>query len=482
MLKRESLTKNFAFQFLYQVIILVIPLILSPFLTRTLQETALGTYSYVNSIAYYFVVLANLGISRHGQRIIARNSDNEIELRKSFWSLFLLHIIISLTFTLIYFLYISIIVKEDTVIYIIETFYVLSALFDITWLFYGLENFKSVVIKNGAVKIIECALIFAVVRTPSDLWKYTLISAAGIFIGQFVMIPQAIRLVKPIKFTCADCKQHVKPLLVFSISVIAATLYTVFDKTLLGILATKDDVAFYEYSNRIISVPKTVVSVIGTVMYPRACKMAANGDMAGQKRYIRYSIFFTALIGLGSIFGLCAVSQLFSDIYFGPSFAPCGSVMIALSPLVYIIGIGEIVRTQYMLPNGMEKQFNICTIISAVINIALSAALIPVVGIYGAIIGTLSAELFGLVYQLILCRNFIKAKQIISNTTPFIVIGLVMFIIIKSVSLMMPDTVWGLLIELAIGASVYLILTVLYMCLWKKDLWFAIMAKLPINK
>lgn len=106
-MRKDSLSKNFIFQLIYQIIILVIPLILSPYLTRTLGKTALGTYTFVNSIAYYFVVIANLGISRHGQRIISTNSNDDKSLRRVFWSLFFLHILISLFVTLIYIVYIN---------------------------------------------------------------------------------------------------------------------------------------------------------------------------------------------------------------------------------------------------------------------------------------------------------------------------------------------------------------------------------------
>ena len=75
-MQKQSLSKNLIFQFLYQGLILVIPLIISPYLTRVLHETALGVYSYTNSIAYYFVLLAMLGISRHGQRIISKYSSD----------------------------------------------------------------------------------------------------------------------------------------------------------------------------------------------------------------------------------------------------------------------------------------------------------------------------------------------------------------------------------------------------------------------
>jgi len=478
MIRKQSLSKNFIFQLLYQSLIIVIPLILAPYLTRSLQDTSLGIYSYVNTFAYYFVILSNLGISKHGQRVIAQATDNEVKLRKTFWSLFSLHALISMIVMLIYITCIIVFVKQDIAIYYIEIMYVASALFDITWLFYGLENFKSVVIKNGVEKIVECILIFVFVRKPEDLSIYTIITASGILIGQFIMIPQAIRIIKPIRFTKEDLRVHLKPILVFSISAIATTLYTVFDKTLLGLLATKEDVAYYEYSNRIINVPKTVISVIGTVMYPRACRMAVDGDVDGQKKYINYSIFITAFIGLASIWGFFGISDLLSDVYFGESFYKCGSIMKWLSPLVFIIGIGEIIRTQYMLPNGMEKYFNVSVITSAIINIVLSMLAIPFIGIYGAIIGTVSAEIFGLAYQLYICKNYFDIKTIINNTIPFIIIGFIMFFIIKIISKRVAYNMIGLITEVIVGGIVFCVLTILYVVKYRGDIYSIIKKKI----
>ena len=164
MIKKQSISKNLFFQYIYQVLILVIPLILAPYLSRTLKETALGVFSYANSIASYFVALAMLGIARHGQRIISENSNDELQLRKSFWSLFAVHCIVSIISLIVYVSVVLLFIKSDRLVFIIETFYVASALFDITWLFYGLENFKSVVIKNAIVKIVECICIFLFVK------------------------------------------------------------------------------------------------------------------------------------------------------------------------------------------------------------------------------------------------------------------------------------------------------------------------------
>lgn len=476
-MKRQKLSSNFIYQFLYQGIMLIIPLILSPYLTRTLQETALGVYSYVDSIAYYFVLLAMLGIMRYGQRIISQESGNEIKLRKAFWSLFSIHIVFSVIAIILYVFFIKIFVTENIIIYYIEILYVVSALFDITWLFYGLENFRSVVIKNAIVRIVDLMLIFIFVHRPEDLWKYTLINVGGILAGQMVMLPQAISIVKPIKFSSSDVKKHIKPLFVFFISVVAASLYTVFGKTLLGIMTIKENVAFYEYSNKIINIPKSIIIIIGTVMFPRACKMASIGDMEGQKRYIKYSFYLTSFIGMGAIFGLLSVADSFVILYYGPAFDICGDIIKCLAPLIYIIGVGDIVRTQFMIPNAMDVQYSVCIVLNAIINIIISVVLIPVLGIYGAVLGTIAAEIFGLIYQMVVCKKYLRFKDILYSALPFGIIGLLMYIVLSAFVSSLSVSFVHLTFELMLGIAIYMFLSMLYIYIFKKEIWNLIIKK-----
>ena len=462
-IKAQSVKKNFIFQIAYQVVILVIPLIIAPYLTRTLGDTALGVYSYTYSIAYYFVLFAMLGITRHGQRIIAARRDNKEALGKAFWSLYFVHAIFSLVAIIAFLIFTNIFGGEHKNIYYIQTIYVASALFDITWLFYGLENFKSVVIKNLIIKIAECICIFCLVKSSSDLWIYTLIMSSSLCLGQIVMLPQAIRFVKPVKFSLTDIKEHFKPLFILFIAVVAATLYTVFDKTLLGLMSTKENVAYYEYSNKIITIPKTLISVICTVMFPRACASIAKGDMQSAQKYLNYSLHFTCFLGLGAIFGLLGIANLFAILYYGESFAVCGDVIIALSPNIFIIELGNIIRTQYMVPNHMDKHLSICYIINAILNLVLSIVLIPVLGIYGAVIGTLAAELCGIIFQLILCRKFLSIRNVLITMIPYTIFGAIMFGLIYVIRLYFNSSWWDLIFQVAIGGVTYCILSTIYL-------------------
>lgn len=468
MIKKDTIKKNFTLQLLYQAIILIIPLIQAPFLTRTIGDNALGVYTYVNSIAYYFVLLAMLGIERHGQRVIASSKD-EIELRKRFWSLLLVHIVFSIFSLIIYISIVPFIAGDDINIYWINIIYVTSALFNITFLFYGLEIFKNVVIKNLLCKIAEFVLILCFVRSADDLWIYTLITTMSLLVGNVILFPSAIKLVKPIRFSLKDCKMHLKPLLILSISVIASSLYTVFNKTLIGLFMEKSNVAYYEYANKIINIPKSFIAVIGTVFFPRSCAAFESNDKTALNKYSRISILLVSLISFSTIFGLLSVGDIFVEIYYGKDFIDSAFIMMGMTPLIFIIGLGDIIRNIFLIPMKKDTYYVICVVLNSLINLIISFGLISVIGVFGVVIGTICAELFGLIFQYIICRKELSFKLIIKNTVPYLIVGLLMFIIVYFVKINLPFTIWYLILEIIIGAFSFGILSLAYIFIFDKE-------------
>lgn len=467
-MKEQSVKSNLLFQGLYQFLILGVPLISSPYLTRTLGAEQLGIYTYTNSIAYYFVILATLGISRHGQRVIAAASHDKIRLRKTFWSLYLVHAFFSILALLCYVVFILFITIGNEIVFAIQGLYVLSALFDITWLFYGLENFRSVVIKNTVVKLLELICVFVFVHKPNDLYMYTFIMAGSILIGQFIMIPQMFKLIKPIRVKWGDCKQHIKPLLVLSISVIAVSLYTVFDKTLLGLMLDMSSVSYYEYANKIISVPKTLLGVITTVLFPKVCKLVENENDDTLKKFFDTSFFFTALLGVGFTFIVIGVSRTFAPLYFGTSFAMTGQVMIAMAPVIIIVSLGDLIRTQLMISKHKDGQFILCVVINSIVNIVLSVSLIQIIGIYGAVVGSVMAELCGLMLETWFCRKEINIKNTYLEVLPFLVGGVVALIPMMFIEKSTGISFVSFLAQGVIGCLVYCALCVIYMIKFRR--------------
>lgn len=462
LLRPDSAKKNFVFQIFYQVVILVLPLIVSPYLTRTMGSTSLGIYTYTYSIAYYFVAFAMLGINRHGQRIIAQRRGDMVSLRKTFWSLYCIHFIASLLALAAYLIYVFAICASDVKIALVQIIYVFSAALDITWLFYGLEKFRIVAVRNAIVKLLETACIFLFVKSPSDVGIYTLIMAASVCLGQLVMMPQVVAAIPPIRFSGADMKEHIRPLFTLFAAVIAVTLYTVIDKTLLGIMATKDDVAFYEYSDKIVKIPRTFIGVIGTVLFPRACRYAAEKDFKKLDQNFNYCLIVTCFIGFAACFGLSAVAETFAIVYYGEAFAICGDVMISMCPIILIIGFGETVRQSYIYPLKMDSTMVRILSVNAVTNLILSALLIPVMGIYGAVVGTIGAETVGLVAEMWVCRKHLSFKDFFATVIPFAVAGAIMYAGVKLVAHYIDGSIAALLVQVAVGAVIYCGLSFVY--------------------
>ena len=88
----NDLKKNFILNSAYQLLAVIVPVILTPYLTRTLGSEGLGSYSYYYSCAYYFSLFAMLGYSIYGNRSIARVSDDRWERTSVFWEIYLLQL------------------------------------------------------------------------------------------------------------------------------------------------------------------------------------------------------------------------------------------------------------------------------------------------------------------------------------------------------------------------------------------------------
>ena len=103
---------------------------------------------------------------------------------------------------------------DNVLIVVIQFLYVLSGAFDISWYYFGTEQFKITVTRNTIIKIATVILMFVFVHSPDDLWKYTLIMATGTFISQIYLwryIPKQVKL-KRVSF--AETKAHIKPIII----------------------------------------------------------------------------------------------------------------------------------------------------------------------------------------------------------------------------------------------------------------------------
>ena len=183
---KKSVVKNYMYNLVYQILILILPLVTTPYLSRVLGSDGVGIYSYTYAIVTYFVLFGSLGISLYGQREIAYAQDRPRKRKKIFFELIIIRFITVLIAAIVFFLWF---VKGDQyqtyyMILLIELF---ATAFDISWFFQGIEEFKKTVLRNVLVRIVSVSLVFVFVKTSEDLWKYILIYSLGDFLGNLLL-------------------------------------------------------------------------------------------------------------------------------------------------------------------------------------------------------------------------------------------------------------------------------------------------------
>ena len=155
----KSLKKNFIYNLIYQILIFIFPLITVPYLSRVLGTSGIGTYSYTYSIVNYFMLITLLGINNYGNRLVAKVRDDKEKLSKTFISIYSIQLISGLIMILLYIVYMFFINSKYQMISWIQMIYIISAILDINWFFYGLEEFKFTIMRSSIVKIISLILL-----------------------------------------------------------------------------------------------------------------------------------------------------------------------------------------------------------------------------------------------------------------------------------------------------------------------------------
>jgi O-antigen/teichoic acid export membrane protein len=90
---KKSIKKNYIYNLTYQILILIVPLITTPYLSRVLGAENIGIYSYTLSIATYFILFGSLGVAMYGQREIAYVQNNRYERSKNFFEILIMRFI-----------------------------------------------------------------------------------------------------------------------------------------------------------------------------------------------------------------------------------------------------------------------------------------------------------------------------------------------------------------------------------------------------
>ena len=448
------------FHLLYQIVVIIVPLITTPYLSRVLGAENIGIYSYTISITTYFLLVGTLGLSLYGQREIAYVQNDKEKRSKVFHELFLLRCY-SVSVALVLFFLVFCIKGEYTFYYRILILELISVLLDISWFFQGLEEFKKTVIRNIIVKAISVLMIFLLVKNPNHLYIYFMIYVLSTFLGNLSLWFYLPKYIKRVPFHELEIKKYIKPAIILFIPQIATQIYVVLDKTMIGLLVlNKSEVGFYEQAQKIVKLCIVLSTSLGTVMLPRMAATYATGDYEKLLRYLKKSLCITMMLAFPLMFGIISISEKFVPIFFGNGYDKVTPIICLMSPIVIFIGLSNVTGTQFLLPTKQQWKYTLSVIIGAVTNIVLNLLLIPMYGAIGACIATIVAEFSVTFVQFIMTRKYLNIKTILMLSYKYLIASLIMFGVSMSINRIINDSFICIATQIAASSIVYLLMLI----------------------
>ena len=457
----KKVIKNYLYNLGYQVLIIILPLITTPYVSRVLGAKGIGTYGYTNSITQYFILFGCIGLNLYGQREIAYYQNNVDKRSKVFFELLILRIItVSISICLYYFTFCQ--NKTYGFIFSIQIIDVIASMFDISWLYQGMEDFKKIVIRNTLVKICGLIIIFAFVKSPSDLPIYVLSYSVTLLLGNLSMWMYLPKFVKRVSLNQLDIRKHIRPTIVLFLPQIATSIYTMLDKTMIGALTgNTSEVGYYEQSQKIIKMSMTLATSLGTVMLPRVANMYKEGKMNEVKESMYTSFQFISFLVFPLCFGLVGIAKGFVPWFFGNGYDKVVLNMMIIAPIIFIIGYSNVIGTQFLLPTGRQKYYTISVCTGTVVNLVFNLLLIPHLLSYGAALATVIAEMSVTLVQIYVTRNIFSYKYIFKIIYKYIIAALIMFLGISMLSNILSISILNTFIEIFLGCIIYFLILII---------------------
>ena len=398
----SKVSSNIAWLMLVQCSGYIFPLIMLPYLVRTLGVNNFGIYSIVLAIIQYGVMLTEFGFNFTSTREISLNRNEKKEVSKVFFSTIYAKLLLFFIF------FCGVIVYLECLNKIHEYFSLLvaggltvfaNALYPI-WFFQGIEKVKIISIVTAISRAITLLLTLLFVKTESDLHMAILVNSflyiiPSLFGCALIFLSGSVIYVHVSLKDIYTCLKKSFPLFISNVSI---SLYSTLNTIVLGKYSSPTIVGNFAAADKLRLAVQGLYAPIQQAVFPRASQGVMQDG--GIKKVIKVFgipfIMFGLIISLSYlIFGNFAVR-----IYYGEEFALAGTLFSMMFPLPLIISIATVFTHWVLIAQGQNK---IVGKIYTLFSLVHLCYVIPFVKEFDA---------YGMVYSVVLTQSLITLAMI----------------------------------------------------------------------
>lgn len=452
-----SIAKNYIYNMCYQVVIMLFPIITIPYVTRVLGSHNLGIFAFTDSIIQYFILIGSIGIGLYASRHIAYFRDDIKKRSDTFWELFVMRTVLVALSLVVFYLFLYFYDVQYKKMYLIQSLNLVAYFFDLSWLFIALEDFKKILMRNLIVRGAGYAGLFLLIKTRDDLLLYAALIAVTNVVANFLMCIYIPQYVKKINIeNIKNSFSHFKGCMGLFVPQVAIQVYTVLDKTMLGIFSIPSEVAYYDMSQKLARIVLAMVTTASLTLLPRISNCFAKQEFDKIRDYSGKSFQFVMYLSLPLMVGLIAISKDFVPWFFGSDFFKVTLLIKFTAFLLPLAAAGSVFGYQLMIPLKKENLYTLSLTAGAVINVILNLVLIPKIHSLGACIASVIAEFIIMLAQFYLMRAYLPIKNMFFELWKYVVSAILIFITVYPLGYCLPESIVTTFIQVMIGLIIYI--------------------------
>ncbi len=405
-LVRENrlLLSNISYLGLFQVLLLVLPLITYPYLIRVVGADLYGRVAYAQAVVAFVIIAVNFGLNILATKDISEHRNDPDMLNRIVSKVYAIKSILFLVSLLLYLvsIYSFGFFVENRVLFLLSFGYCLPEWLLPVWYFQGVEKMKYMTLVDSVAKVFFTVLIFFVVSLPEHFIRIPMVQTTGAMSGAavgFVLLlgKEGRRFVSVSRREVVEYAREALPFFLSRVSVVTINQLTTI---LVGRLLGYVEVAWFDMARKVFNVLMIPSMTVTSAIYPRIA-------YSKSKRMARGSMIFQALMGVVIYAGLYVSTPLIIKVLGGEEMLPALSAVRFYGLMVVLCHLTWSVGTAVMVPMGLASEFNRSVLYSLVVYLLINAVVVlcGLSSLNAFIAVALITEMFLLCYRFFHCHK-----------------------------------------------------------------------------
>jgi O-antigen/teichoic acid export membrane protein len=391
----QKILKNTLSLLMSGVLSQILGFVVIVYLARVLAPEDFGKVSFAVAVVAYFTLMVNMGLPLLGTRETARDLGkvkiyvgNILTIR-----LTLAAISFGLLLMMAFFLGKS---YDKRYLIILYGLGLLPSALLLDWAFQGIEKMEYIGLGRILSRAVYLGLVIWFVKSPKQLLFVPCFQITGNFLGAMILLVIFIRSfsLPRLSFDISIWKSLLLQALPLGFSIIMIQVIYNIDTVMLGFMRSDAEIGYYNAAYRIIF-PLTVISAVYfDAIFPVLSKYYKS-SLSSFIKLQKYTAKLMVMVALPLSVGGTVLARSIMNLVYGSEYDA------GILPFQILIWVTALIYINSIYARGLwacdkQNEFMKIVTVQATANIGLNLVLIPYMGIGGAAVSTVAAELIGL--------------------------------------------------------------------------------------